>query len=245
MWLESDLSVALRYTDPLLPIVVVTASAGLVRSWRRGERPWLLLFSTVFLATISSPVLAAIFAKPLESTYAGHAFVDNGEAIVALAGACGRPALDRPFSPLAVDSYSRTYYAVKLYASGPSRTVLVTGSNCVASMAHILELEGVPRTNILKEDRAQNTHENAVYSSQILQSRGIHKITLVTDAESMLRADLCFRKQGMIVVPYLIGLRSLRLDLLEFVPSWQAIHSNSDTLHEMIGLLWYRLKGWI
>ena len=236
----------MRYTDPLLPIIVIVAVIGLIRAWRRGaERPWLLSISILGLLIISSPLLAAIFSKPLESRYEPRSFVDTGKAIVVLGGACETPSVDRPLQPLAADSYTRSFYAAKLYNSAPPRPVLVTGSKCGASLAHALESQGVPKTDILEEDRANNTHENAVYSSQILRSKGIDRVTLVTDAKSMLRAELCFRKESVTVVPYLVGPGFIRRDVSEFIPSWQAIRSNSDTFHEMAGLLWYWGRGWI
>jgi uncharacterized SAM-binding protein YcdF (DUF218 family) len=226
--------------------MLIVALASLVQTWRRPKhRPWLLSSSIAGVLIISLPVLAAFFAKPLESRYDGHRFVDTGEAIVVLSGACETPDIQQPFPPLAADSYSRTFYAAWLYRSQPPRPIVVTGSTCALPMSHLLELEGVPHDFILQEDHAHNTHENALFSSKILQSKGIRAVTLVTDAKSMLRAELCFRKEGVDVIPYPVGLGRWKFDISTLLPSWQAIRANSDTIHEALGLLWYWHKGYI
>jgi uncharacterized SAM-binding protein YcdF (DUF218 family) len=236
----------MRYTELLLPLMLIVAAFSLFRIWRHSkERPWLLSLSIVGVVIISSPALAALFSKPLESRYDGRPFVDTGEAIAVLGAACAAPDPSQPFPPLSADSYSRSFYASVLYGSRPSRPVLVTGSECAAPMAHLLEVEGVPHSVILQEDHATNTHENALYSSKILRSKGIHTVTVVTDAKSMLRAELCFRKEGMAVVPYPVGLGTWKFDIFAVIPSWQAIRSNGNTFHEIVGLFVYWLRGWI
>lgn len=171
--------------------------------------------------------------------------MDTGEAIVVLGGACGVLNPAQPFPTLGLDSYSRTIYAAKLYRSRPSRPLLVTGSKCAPAMGQLLESQGIPHADIVEEDQANNTHENSLYSSRILRSAAIHTVTLVTDPKSMLRAELCFRKDGMEVIPYLAGFGPWKFHILELIPSWQAIRSNSESLHEMLGLLLYWLRGWI
>jgi uncharacterized SAM-binding protein YcdF (DUF218 family) len=112
-------------------------------------------------------------------------------------------------------------------------------------MARLLESEGVAQNLILQEGQAKNTHENALYSARLLRANRIGTVVLVTDAKSMLRAELCFRKEGVPIIPYSVGLGTFEFGLLDLVPSWQAIKANSDTLHEFLGLLKYRWAGWI
>ena len=162
-----------------------------------------------------------------------------------LGGGCTPADQYRPFTTLAADSYSRSLSAVWLYHSKPPRPVLVTGLQCVPAMARLLESEGVAQSLILQEGRATNTHENAVYSAKLLRANRIGTVVLVTDWKSMLRAELCFRKEGVAVIPYPVGLGSTEFSLLDLVPCWQAIKGNSDTLHEFLGLLRYRWAGWI
>jgi uncharacterized SAM-binding protein YcdF (DUF218 family) len=234
------------YIDLVFPSLVLLLIAAWVHTCRRlGYRPWFFSLAVAGLVIISLPVLAALFAAPLESRYDRHRLADQGEAIVVLGGACDTPDPQHPFPPLAADSYSRSFYGALLFRSQRPRPILVTGWECAVLMAHYLEREGVPSGLILEENSARNTHENASFSSKILQARAIRKVTLVTDAKSMLRAELCFRREGLEVVPYPVGLGTLDFSILSILPSWQAIRANSITVHEVLGLLWYKHKGYI
>ena len=53
---------------------------------------------------------------------------------------------------------------------------------------------------IWTEERSRSTHENAVFGAEILRQHEIGRIALVIEARSMLRAESCFRKQGITVV---------------------------------------------
>lgn len=112
-------------------------------------------------------------------------------------------------------------------------------------MRQLLQEAGVPEAMIWTEQRSRSTYENAVYGAEILRQHGIGKIALVTEARSMLRAELCFRKQRITVVPAPCEFREFESPLDEFTPSWKAISSNEETLHETAGLAWYWLRGWI
>lgn len=234
------------YIDPLLPLSLVFAMACLFLAWRSGRpRYGLLAVALANLLIVSSGPLSSFFARPLEKRYDGHAFVDNGEAIVILGGGCNGTDQCQPFTELAGDSYRRTLAGAAVYHSRVPRPVLVTGFGCANAMARLLVSEGVPWNLILLEDRATNTHENAIYSANILRANHLGAVVLVTDARSMLRAELSFRKQGVPVVPYPVGLGSFEFGVLDLIPSWQALRNNADSVHEYLGLLRYRWSGWI
>jgi uncharacterized SAM-binding protein YcdF (DUF218 family) len=206
----------------------------------------MLAVSMISLLIISWMPLADLFSRPLEARYEGSHFhfVDGGEPIVVLSGGC-EPTDHPPGMVLARDSYERSVSAAWLYHSRDARPVLVSGSRCASAMARLLEAQSVAPGQIVQEERSTNTHENAVYSAEILRSKQIGAVVLVTDAKSMLRAELCFRKEGVAVAPFPAGLGSGEFDFVELIPSWMAIEANSETLHEYVGLLWYRLRGWI
>ena len=113
-------------------------------------------------------------------------------------------------------------------------------------MRQALEREGVPAEDIWVEDRSHSTHENAVFAAQLLRRKGIRKIVLVTEAYHMPRAVACFREEGLIVVPAACGYRSYHtFHIEELWLGWEPIAWNEDTLHEAVGLIWYRIRGWI
>jgi uncharacterized SAM-binding protein YcdF (DUF218 family) len=58
------------------------------------------------------------------------------------------------------------------------------------------------------------------------------------------RAAASFRRAGFEVIdaPTAFTTR-YQTDLLSFIPSAIALHDSRDFIHEMIGLLWYKLRA--
>ena len=95
---------------------------------------------------------------------------------------------------------------------------------------------------IWTEEESTSTFENAKFGAKILRSHQIDRVALVVDGRSMPRAAAVLEKQGIRVAPAPSHLRQWD-GLRELLPGWQAIRGNEDTLHETLGLLWYRLRG--
>ena len=93
------------------------------------------------------------------------------------------------------------------------------------------------------EDASDNTFENARYSFQILQKAGIKKICLVTHAWHMPRSAGIFRHAGFEVVeaPTAFTTRH-RVDMMAFLPRAESLCDSKIFVHEIFGLLWYRVK---
>lgn len=66
---------------------------------------------------------------------------------------------------------------------------------------------------------------------------------LVTEATHMPRAERCFRKQGLAVVPAACCFTFLPRRPSTLLPNWGGLARNEATLHEGFGLLWYWLSG--
>ena len=145
-------------------------------------------------------------------------------------------------------SLVRLRYGAKLQRE-TGKPILVTGGkplgNSVSEaqqMRDVLEEDfHVPVRWI--EDGSDNTFENAIYSFRLLQPAGIHKIYLVTHAWHMPRSADIFRRAGFEVVeaPTAFTTR-FQTDLLAFMPHAEALRDSKIFVHELIGMLWYRLK---
>lgn len=243
----------------LQPFVLLYLLAGLVllQLWRqqREQRRLLLIgiaaFSTLFLC--STPLASYLALRSLEWSYPPREQRPRDiEAIVILAGYV-RPADGVGRHPeLGEDTLYRCLQGAELYHQGQPRPVLVSGGTvedakptCAPLMRDFLVRMGVPATDILVEDHSQTTWENAVESHKILEQRGIRKILLVTDAAHLLRAERCFQKQGMEVVPWGCRYRALVFprELSQFLPSPRGGAGLVDAAHEWLGLAWYWLHG--
>lgn len=98
-------------------------------------------------------------------------------------------------------------------------------------------------TDVLVEDRSRDTHENAVFSAEVLSRKGIHKILLVTHASHMPRAAQAFRDAGLDVVPAPTIFTQVSADsLTSFIPRLSGLRESHDAFYELTGRLWYRLR---
>jgi uncharacterized SAM-binding protein YcdF (DUF218 family) len=243
----------ISYTQPLLLVFLVIGFSGLLRR-RLSTRTQRILLAAglggIFL--ISWPPVEWLLALPLELPYRRVVMPEApADAIVVLAGS-GDPAhVELPVHIPGPDSYARCRYAAWLHQNWRPVPVVVSGGThnpkrppIATVMAGVLRVEGVPNDLIVEESRSRNTRENAAYTAALLRQKGIRQIALVVDAASMLRAELCFRKEGISVVPVPMGQRSgsFPTDLL---PSAASIRGNEVTLHESLGLVWYKLRRWI
>jgi len=145
----------------------------------------------------------------------------------------------------------RTIYAAKL-AHITGLPVYTTGGK---SLTHATETEGsimrrwlitfgVPEQQIHVEAMADNTWQNAAYIKTLLHKQGIHRIVLVTSAWHMPRSVWCFKHNGLDVIAaptnYVTG-QSV-YDVRSYFPQWNVLADSGNTLHEYLGLLWYRLR---
>jgi uncharacterized SAM-binding protein YcdF (DUF218 family) len=246
------------YVQPLFPMILVLALVGLVIEWRsRGHRRLQILATAfVLLLILSWPPFYLILLQPFEHPYRHKQVpVEGAQAIVVLSSGIQYPTVPGlPAARIGSDTYERCQYAAWLQKKSGLFVLASGGGNqedpdtppYAVLMKDALIKEGVPESMILSEDHSRTTHENAVYSAQILRDRRLSRIILVTDAYHMLRAEKSFRKQGLQVVPAASGFRTFeKLNLVTLLPNWEALGFGEDLLHESIGLLWYRLRGWI
>ncbi len=230
------------------------AVAGAVQAWFKsgpGKRPWLITIGITGLLLISMSPLAWLYSRPLEIWYDENPIPrDMADAIVVLAGAVNSPLPGRPYALAGQDTYVRIQHAAWLFRQWGSRPVLACGGGQDSeayseTIRRLLEDAGVPPGMIWIEARSRSTHENALYGARILREHGISRIALVIDARSMLRASLSFRKEGISVVPAPLQFYDLDFTLQDVLPTQRAVEANSITAHELGGLAWYWLHGWI
>ena len=224
--------------------------------WRRPQssKPVLLTVALAGLFLTSWTPFDWLISRPLEIPYP-KTFPLNESAVQAIVIPASSVAPARPSFPVALpdtSTYARCRYAAYLYKQWKQLPIFVSGGNALKPdppfaevMAAILISEGVPKKAITLETRSLNTHENAVYTADLLRARGIREIAVIAEADSMLRLDLCFRKEGMAVVPAPFRHRSVTWNLEDLLPSRKAVERNERSLHEMLGIAAYALRGWL
>ena len=238
----------LTYTQPFFALLL-TVVVGLILADRPKSRPYLL--ATSFLLFLFCwPPAAWVGLQPLESGYFQTLPSDrNVDAIVVLSSAVFLPSPPRPTAILGADTYERCKYAAWLNTHWKQVPVLASGGGSnggtpyAVTMGEALVADGVPASMIWTEQGSKSTYQNAVNSAAILHQHGIRRIALVTEAYHMRRAEAVFRKQGFEVVPAPCGFRAYAVRAHDFLPSWEAISWNEDSMHEAIALFWYWANG--
>lgn len=161
----------------------------------------------------------------------------------------------------------RMLQAARLYREDVAPKILLSGGNITwlgnrpstpaEEMQEILLFMGVPQDALVLQSESQNTYEDALYSAEILRSEGIERIVLVTSAAHMPRSVALFEKQGIEVIPAPADFAvpdyawqelwhgSFGSNLINLIPNTGALSQTTSSLKEYIGLLVYRLRGWI
>lgn len=90
----------------------------------------------------------------------------------------------------------------------------------------------------------ENTADEAVAVKELISPS--KRIILVTSAYHMYRAQRLFEKQGFEVIPYRVDFKvagKSRLTILDFLPSTDNIQLTEIGIREIIGRLYYQIKG--
>jgi uncharacterized SAM-binding protein YcdF (DUF218 family) len=216
----------------------------------------LFTFLFVLLSVLSTPVASYLALGTLEWPYPPlEERPKEIEAIVVLSGyirmsdEAGGNQVE-----LGVDTLYRCIKTSEAYKQGKPCPVLVSGGKIDLSSPgpplaepmreFLLEL-GVNDRDILVESRSRNTNENAIEACRLLDTLGLHRILLVTDAAHLKRAVGCFRKQGFEVVPCGCRYRARQMtwSVGSFLPTPSAAEGFGEAWHEWLGLAWYGLCG--
>jgi uncharacterized SAM-binding protein YcdF (DUF218 family) len=240
------------YTEPLTTL-------GLALCWiavclipaSRGKR--LLIAGLAALSLLAWAPFEYLLSRPLEARYPIRPFSAPAgmDAIVVLSSAVSPAQFERPYGLPDRETFERCLYAawIQRHSHLP---VLASGGadrpgrpSYALAMRDLLTSAGVAPEMIWIEDRSRSTHENAQFSARVLRQHGARRIALVVEARSMPRAAGCFVKEGIEVVPAPSRFFYLSRASEDWLPGWLAIRGNEITLHETLGLLWYRLHGWL
>ena len=176
-------------------------------------------------------------------------------AIVLLGGAIAPPHPPLEWMDLN-ESADRIVHAARLWRAGKAPLVIASGGGGpytggpqtpADAMADLLVEWGVPRDAILLERRSRNTYENALYSKQLLDERGIRDVLVVTSAAHMPRSMAVFRSLGLNAIPAATdypGGDSIGYDNPTiFLPDAGALRATEAAIKEYLGIVVYWIRG--
>ncbi|BAQ64293.1 YdcF family protein [Geminocystis sp. NIES-3709] len=253
-----------------LGLIFLLLIISLILWWKYPR--WLpipVIFACLILFIGSNVWVSNLLVKSLEWQYISPPDkLPNVDAIVVLGGGIKPRIYPRAMIDVA-DGGDRVIYSAKLYKMGKSPLIIPTGGRIswgggenlpseADDMTELLLLLGVPESAIIKEGNSFNTYDNAVNTRQILQKLKINRVLLVTSALHMPRSVKIFEKQNIEVIPaptdYLVTKKDFQEDtkeskwqdtLLNFFPDSNSLNNTTLAIKEYIGMVVYKLKGWL
>lgn len=192
------------------------------------------------LLALSIPAVAALLIRSLELPAPFDRERAAGtQAIVILGGGTRHDAPEYGGDTLNTLTLERVRYGARV-AKETGLPVLVTGGSTYGGTteAHLMR-EALQNEFSVEvrwaEDRSRTTHENAVYSAEILRAAGIRRVILVAHAFDMRRATAEFAAVGIAAVPAATGIPSHgRARAFDFLPGIVGLQGSYYALYEIL-----------
>ncbi|MGZ3883933.1 MAG: YdcF family protein [Bacteroidia bacterium] len=156
-------------------------------------------------------------------------------------------------------SSDRLFQTLELYHKGRVKKILFSGGS--GSIRYPDHKEGtyvkkylnaihIPDSSLIIESESKNTYENALFSKKLLDSLHFKgSVLLVTSAFHMPRAMAIFKKLKFdSITPYvtnrLSGARRFDWDHC-LIPNPEALYNLQFLIHEWVGYMMYKMKGYV
>ena len=152
----------------------------------------------------------------------------------------------------------RVLHTVQLYKLGKIKKILISGlSGRVtgepidegSDMKKVFLLCGIPDSVLILELHSRNTHENALFTKNLLDSLPIKgKKLLITSAFHMNRSKACFDKEGIetdIFPTDFYGRETTMTPDIWIVPNEKALGGWQTLIREWLGYLMYKVMGYL
>ena len=243
-------------TQPLLWVFVLLVLSLLVlQRWPRTGRRLVGTALAVLVLMAWKPLPEAII-RQLESRYpemAPSAKLEGYVGVVVLGGATesGRTQMAH-VQPMLNDAAERMTGTVAVLRANPQLRVLFTGGEGALMGVGQSEAErakmffdslGLSGPQVQYESASRNTYENAVLTAKLQGVDPTQRWLLVTSAWHMPRSMATFAKAGWNVTAYPVDFRTGdSSDWLDFSMAGGAVEWQL-ALHELVGLLAYKLTG--
>jgi uncharacterized SAM-binding protein YcdF (DUF218 family) len=247
------------FLHKLLPIFVLPLAwvfALLAIALIRKKR-WPLIAALVVLYLASLPVVGTSLWRALESRYPQVALdgVQHADAVVPLGGIFGPPAGCQGCLANLGEASERLEAGIELWQRKKADYLVFTAGRIPwenraeaegARSTRAAVARGVPADKIVVTGEVGNTADEARAVAAVLHERGWSKIILVTSAWHMPRAARMFRKAGIDFVPFPVDYQvdpQSPLTLLDFLPRAEGLERTEATLRELLGIVFYAIRG--
>jgi uncharacterized SAM-binding protein YcdF (DUF218 family) len=181
----------------------------------------------------------------------------NYDVVILLGGVSDERVAFEEGQPSYNDNVERLVATHRVLADGHARFAIVSGAasdpalidtNEARMLARqIVQWGRVEPSQVIIEEQARNTRENATYSQRIAKERGFEKVLIITSAFHMRRSIECFEAVGMKVDTLHVDYRahsSKSPGSDSLLPRVGSLHDSSQVIREFTGLYIYRLQGY-
>ncbi|MEM1394129.1 MAG: YdcF family protein [Cyanobacteria bacterium P01_D01_bin.116] len=260
------------YLSKLLPLFLyplgfacICCVLALFLIWKRPRIAYSCIALALFVLLISSNAwIARFLVSSLEWQNIPSVELPTAQAIVVLGGAT-RAAYEPRTTVDLSEAGDRVIYAAQLYRDKKAPIILASGGRIDWSgggtpesedIATLLKFMGVESKDIIQDPDSLNTYQNAVNTKKILSKRDINQILLVTSAMHMPRSLAIFKHQGFEVTAaptdFLVTKGELeaigstpKSAILNLLPDSRNLENFTLALKEYLGMIIYRLRGWV
>ena len=237
--------------DPAVIIVVLLAAGTLAALSRKKKGSALFLVpALVLLYGLSISPVANWLCHGLEKDYIRESHAQPGrlDVVVVLGGGVTETA-GTGETLLSQSSASRLLRAVEIFRESGAAQLLCAGKGIGRTsegevMAAAAGRLGVPREKILVDSLSENTRGHAVEMDRRFADKTI-RIGLVTSAYHLKRSETELRSYFPNVSPFpsdYLYSHPKGPAIPAFVPNTGSLFRSAVALHEMTGILWYRVK---
>ena len=236
-------------------VVFVTATGVLALLLGRLKvARWLLYPAAAALLVISLLPVGQWLLLPLENRFPPPAEPPvDVDGIIVLGGGIELGVSERRGMATFRDTGERYISLLELAGRYPEARVVFSGGRGwfadtelseAKVMRSFLRSHGLHEERVIFEDRARNTHENALLAKPLAAPAPGERWLLVTSAHHMPRAVGAFRQVGWPVIPYPVDFRtSGEFSLLGAPDAGQRWRELDQAVRSWIGLIAYRLTG--
>lgn len=260
------------YLSKLLPLffyplgfACICSILGLIFLWKRPRVAAFFIALGFFVILVTSNGWTSrLIVSSLEWQNIPTGELPTAEAIVVLGGATKSAYAPRTTVDLN-EAGDRVVYAAQLYRQEKAPLIVASGGRIDWSgggtpesqdIATLLTFMGVKSEDILQDPTSLNTYQNAVNVKKILLERNINRILLVTSAMHMPRSLAIFKHQDIetIAAPtdFLVTQGELesigktpKSAILNLLPDSRNLENFTLGLKEYVGMIVYRLRGWV
>jgi uncharacterized SAM-binding protein YcdF (DUF218 family) len=239
---------AFSFVMPPTVLISVCLVASLVALARPRVGTGLMLAGSILLYVSAMPAVATSLLREIDDQIPPGSNLHCAQAIVILSAdlqlgnGSNEPDRIGPITLTRVAFGARLYRIVHL-------PVLVSGGHIQGSTATLGALmrdeleENFAVPVAWNEDRSHTTYENALFSAQLLKPANVTSVLLVTSPAHMPRALWSFEHVGLHAIPWPTPRTTPDVRRIDaYLPNANALAQTFVALHEILGLVYYRLR---